>query len=127
MYIVLKDFTDLQDKNTLYCKDDFYPSLGKTVSLERIEELSSSDNKRGEALIKKVELAELNIEQLCKYAVYNKVEVKEVILSKIEEEQKLCELIELRNKAKKYKIKYTEETTLDDLKKFIETYEKEKK
>lgn len=52
-YEVLKDFTDLQDKNHIYRTGDKFPRTGKAAKA-RIDELSSEDNKRKEALIKEV-------------------------------------------------------------------------
>ncbi|PPA71912.1 hypothetical protein [Jeotgalibacillus proteolyticus] len=58
-YEVIKDFTDQQDNNHVYraARDnkpgDKFPRKGK-VKKERIEELLSSENKRGEPLIKEV-------------------------------------------------------------------------
>lgn len=55
-YVVLHDFTDLQDKNKIYRKGDTFPKpANKKVTKKRIEELSSNKNKRNIPLIKKVE------------------------------------------------------------------------
>lgn len=54
MYTVIKKFTDLQDNRFLYNEGDTYPRKGLKVPLERLEELSSSSNRRGEPLIKEV-------------------------------------------------------------------------
>lgn len=51
-YVVLKDFTDLQDENHVYRTGDKYPRKGRGKK-ERIEELSTSENIRGEPLIEK--------------------------------------------------------------------------
>jgi len=53
-YVVIKDFTDLQDKNHIYRAGDKYPRKGKAKN-ERVEELSSSANKLKTPLIKVVE------------------------------------------------------------------------
>ncbi|WP_162859618.1 MULTISPECIES: hypothetical protein [Listeria] len=53
-YVVLKDFTDLKDGNHVYRKDNKYPRKGQGKK-ERIQELSSRNNKRNEPLIKQVE------------------------------------------------------------------------
>ncbi|MEK5055872.1 hypothetical protein HLK66_16230 [Niallia circulans] len=53
-YVVIKDFTDLQDKNHIYRVGDKYPRKGR-VKNERVEELSSSANKLKTPLIKVVE------------------------------------------------------------------------
>jgi len=49
-YLVTKDFKDLQDENHIYRAGDKYPRKGKGKK-ERIDELSGSDNLRGEPLI----------------------------------------------------------------------------
>lgn len=55
-YVVLHDFTDLQDKNKIYRKGDVFPKpANKKVTKKRIEELSGNKNKRKIPLIKKVE------------------------------------------------------------------------
>lgn len=54
MYKVIKKFTDLQDNRFLYNEGDTYPRKGFKVPLERLEELSTSSNRRGEPLIKEV-------------------------------------------------------------------------
>lgn len=57
-YKVIKFFTDLQDNEHPYNEGDFFPRSGVTVSAERLEELSGSDNKQGVPLIKAVEETE---------------------------------------------------------------------
>lgn len=52
-YEVVKDFTDLNDKNHVYVAGDKFPRSGKATKA-RIEELSGKDNKRKEVLIKEV-------------------------------------------------------------------------
>lgn len=54
MYEAIKHFTDLTDGGHPYNVGDAFPRKGLNVSDERIRELSSSDNKRGIPLIKKV-------------------------------------------------------------------------
>lgn len=55
MFAVIKSFTDLKDKNYLYLEGDVYPREGFEVSDERLAELSTTANRRGEPLIEKVE------------------------------------------------------------------------
>lgn len=50
-YRVIKSFIDLQDGNHLYVKGDSYKG---SVAKKRIEELTSTHNKRGEVLIEEV-------------------------------------------------------------------------
>ncbi len=55
-YVAVDDFKDLQDGNKVYFKGDSYPKpANKNIPEERLEELLSSDNKRGRAVIKEVE------------------------------------------------------------------------
>lgn len=55
-YIVVRNFTDLEDKNKKYKVDDPYPKpANKKVSEDRIRELSTSDNRQGKPLIQKLE------------------------------------------------------------------------
>lgn len=53
-YTVVKDFTDLQDENHVYRKGDKYPRTGRAKK-ERIEELSSTENALGYAVIEEVD------------------------------------------------------------------------
>ena len=53
-YKVLKTFVDLQDNNYKYEAGDEYPRLGLEVSLSRIEELSTSKNRRNMPLIEEI-------------------------------------------------------------------------
>jgi hypothetical protein len=52
-YIVVTDFTDRIDKH-IYRAGDKYPRPGVDVSEERVAELTSTKNMRGEVLIKAV-------------------------------------------------------------------------
>lgn len=54
MYKVIKYFTDLLDNDHPYDVGDVFPRKGLIVSEERLAELSSENNKRGETLIKEV-------------------------------------------------------------------------
>lgn len=54
MYRAIKSFRDLQDNNYLYQAGDIFPRKGMEVSVERIEELSTDKNRRGEPMIEVV-------------------------------------------------------------------------
>ncbi|MFP7480194.1 hypothetical protein [Terribacillus saccharophilus] len=55
-YEVIDSFKDLQDGNKVYHTGDRYPNpANKSIPEERIDELLSSDNKRGKPVIKEVE------------------------------------------------------------------------
>ncbi|PEO51534.1 hypothetical protein [Bacillus toyonensis] len=53
-YVVLENFTDLQDDNHVYRKGNQYPRKGRNKK-ERVEELSGNDNLRSAPLIKELE------------------------------------------------------------------------
>lgn len=53
-FIVVKDFTDLQDDNHVYRAGDKYPRSGRAKK-ERLEELSSGSNRRSEPVIEEVD------------------------------------------------------------------------
>lgn len=64
MYRVIKSFSDLQDNGFVYKAGDVFPRLGKEVTENRLKELSSKENKRGEKLIEgEAEPAEEIIEE----------------------------------------------------------------
>ena len=54
MYKAIKSFRDLQDNNYRYHVGDIFPHKGAKVSDERIAELSTSSNRRGEPVIVEV-------------------------------------------------------------------------
>lgn len=54
MYQVMEYFTDLHDAEHEYHPGDIFPREGISVSSDRLEELSGSDNKRGIPLIKEI-------------------------------------------------------------------------
>ena len=53
MYKVIRFFTDLQDNDYPYNEGDIFPRDGMTVTKERIDELSSANNKQLRPLIQK--------------------------------------------------------------------------
>lgn len=54
-YTVIRHFTDLQDHGYKYAEGDTYPREGYTPSAERIEMLSTANNRQKTVLIKAVE------------------------------------------------------------------------
>ena len=58
MYRVKVFFTDLQDNDYAYHAGDIFPRDGMTATVDRIKELSGTQNKRGIALIEEVRGAE---------------------------------------------------------------------
>lgn len=71
-YKVVKDFKDMKDDH-VYRAGDLFPRPDANVGEERIKELSSKNNKRGEVLI---------------VAVEDKEEVSSVAIEKAPEEKK---------------------------------------
>lgn len=57
-YRVVTDFTDRTDRH-IYRAGDEFPRPGVEVSEERVAELTSTDNLRGEVLIKAVQKAHI--------------------------------------------------------------------
>ena len=55
MYKTVVYFEDLQDNRYAYNPGDTFPRNGFEVSKERLEELSTNKNRRGVALIEKVQ------------------------------------------------------------------------
>lgn len=55
MYKAIAYFTDLHDNDHAYDVGDIFPRPGITVTEERIKALASSNNKRGEPVIRFVE------------------------------------------------------------------------
>jgi len=55
-YVVVHDFRDLNDRNTIYIKGDIFPRRADAiVNEDRIKELSSTKNKLGRVLIQEQE------------------------------------------------------------------------
>lgn len=54
-YTVIQYFTDLQDGRHPYNVGDVFPREGTTVTDERLQELSTTANRRGVPLIRAVE------------------------------------------------------------------------
>ncbi len=81
MYKVLRRFEDLQDNRHLYQPGDEFPRAGLKVSEERIDELSSSKNRRRVPLIK----FEKDPQKEIKFAESVKPEVDEEITKEIKE------------------------------------------
>ena len=61
-YVVVTDFTDKNDKH-IYRVGDEFPHSGADVSAERVAELTSKDNMRGEVLIKAVQESKIQPEK----------------------------------------------------------------
>ena len=107
MYKVLKYFTDLQDNGHPYNEGDIFPRDGLIVSESRLQELSSTKNRRKEVLIElveeevqeepkpltKTEINRMSVAELKELAVDNGIknaeemtgaELKKVLISKFD-------------------------------------------
>lgn len=62
-YTVIRDFTDLQDNNFKYRVGDEFPRPGMKVSDERIDELSTTKNRKGLPMIEEEPKEEPVIEE----------------------------------------------------------------
>ena len=110
MHVAIDKFRDLKD-NHLYVKGDLYPYKKKKIDQERLEELIGSDNKLNKPLIKEVNITELTDSQLIEYAVIEGIDLKSYILDVIN----TTDLERLKKKAKKLKIDFNDDTTLEEL------------
>lgn len=54
MYLVIRNFTDIEDNNYHYAVGDKYPRKGKRPSKARVEALMNGSNRSGLKLIKEV-------------------------------------------------------------------------
>ena len=89
-YRVIKSFSDLQDFNHVYNTGDDFPRVGTTVTQQRLDELSSSKNKRGEPLIEFVgEEKKVDKETTEDGFIYTKTEVNRMSTAELKELAKL--------------------------------------
>ena len=100
MYKVLAYFTDLQDNNHPYNEGDNFPRLGLSVSEQRLNELSTKNNRRG---IQLIELVKEQKEQ----PKYTKTEINRMTTA------------ELRKLAEENKIENADDITGAELKKIL--------
>lgn len=64
-YVVINAFTDLEDNEHIYSVGDKYPHDARNISeisQERLEQLTTTNNKRQRILIKEIETEEENSE-----------------------------------------------------------------
>lgn len=64
LYKVEVQFLDGQDDNHLYKVGDVYPRVGIKPTQERIEELSTDNNRRNVVAISKIDLNKLKLSEL---------------------------------------------------------------
>ena len=110
MYVVINKFKDLKD-NHLYEKDAIYPYKKKKVDQERLDELMGSDNKLKKSLIKEANIGDLTDSQLIEYATIEGIDLRSYILNVVN----TTELEKLKKKAKKLKIDFNDDITLEEL------------
>lgn len=110
MYVVINKFKDLKD-NHLYEKDAIYPYKKKKVDQERLDELMGSNNKLKKSLIKEASIDELTDSQLIEYATIEGIDLRSYILDVVN----TTELEKLKKKAKKLKIDFNDDITLEEL------------
>lgn len=69
MFRVIKAFQDLEDNEFIYNDNDLYPrEENKKVDKERIDALSTTNNKRKEVLIELIDFRDMDIKSLVQYA-----------------------------------------------------------
>ena len=94
-YRVIEAFVDLLDDNHLYQVGDTFPRPGKDVTLSRINELASADNKLGMPLIKfadkaakvekNVEKKEVSLEEKVKSSGLTKSDINRMSTAELQE------------------------------------------
>ena len=123
MYIVENSFIDKEDNDHLYRKDQLYPYTNKEISEKRINELSTTKNNINKILIKECSINDLTENQIIEYAKIMNVDIKEILmqeLTKLLDDKNNKELKKLKDKARKEKITFDENITLEELKKLID-------
>ena len=85
-YIVIEKFLDLQDGSYRYKVGDTFPRSGLNVSDERLDELSSTQNKLNKPLIEQadapINLDKLSLDKLKEYAAEKEIELPENLSKK---------------------------------------------
>lgn len=64
LYEVIVRFKDGQDDEYLYQVGDVYPRVGYMPTEERVDEVASTDNRRGVVAIKPLDLSSLKVAEL---------------------------------------------------------------
>ncbi len=112
--IVIDDFMDLSDNNHIYKKGDLFPFENKVVEEDRVNELSSSNNKRNKKLIKQVKLNRLTEKQLLEYAMILGLDVRKPILAAILENVNTNLITSDSEQKKENSDEQTDKNMLDD-------------
>lgn len=116
-YRVIEAFVDLLDDNHLYQVGDTFPRPGKDVTLSRINELASADNKLGTPLIKLADKAAKNEKKVEKEEVSLEEKVKSSGLTKSDINR--MSTAELQDLAKDFGVADAEEMSGNQIKKLL--------
>ena len=116
-YRVIEAFVDLLDDNHLYQVGDTFPRPGKDVTLSRINELASADNKLGMPLIKLADKAAKNEKKVEKEEVSLEEKVKSSGLTKSDINR--MSTAELQDLAKDFGVADAEEMSGNQIKKLL--------
>lgn len=116
-YRVIEAFVDLLDDNHLYQVGDTFPRPGKDVTLSRINELASADNKLGTPLIKLADKAAKNEKKVEKKEVSLEEKVKSSGLTKSDINR--MSTAELQEVAKDFGVADAEEMSGNQIKKLL--------
>lgn len=117
-YRVIEAFVDLLDNNHLYRVGDVYPRSGMDVTLARINELASANNRLGMPLIKladKVKKVEKKVEKKEELSLSDKVKSSGLTKSDINR----MTTAELQEVAKNFGVKEAEEMSGNQIKKML--------
>ncbi|UNB45564.1 Rho termination factor N-terminal domain-containing protein [Staphylococcus coagulans] len=74
LYEVIVRFKDGQDDEYLYQVGDVYPRVGYTPTEERVNEVASTNNRRGVVAIKPLDLTSLKVAELKTVAEQRRVD-----------------------------------------------------
>jgi len=117
-YRVIEAFVDLLDNNHLYRVGDVFPQSGTDVTLARINELASANNRLGMPLIKladKANKVEKKVEKKEELSLSDKVKSSGLTKSDINR----MTTAELQEVAKNFGVKEAEEMSGNQIKKML--------
>lgn len=117
-YRVIEAFVDLLDNNHLYRVGDVFPQSGTDVTLARVNELASANNRLGMPLIKladKVKKVEKKVEKKEELSLSDKVKSSGLTKSDINR----MTTAELQEVAKNFGVKEAEEMSGNQIKKML--------
>ena len=117
-YRVIEAFVDLLDNNHLYRVGDVFPQSGTDVTLARVNELASANNRLGMPLIKladKANKVEKKVEKKEELSLSDKVKSSGLTKSDINR----MTTAELQEVAKNFGVKEAEEMSGNQIKKML--------